>query len=232
MTLPFSNSTNFPLNGITYGSRTQSNIDNTKNYVFLGFKPGFPLQASELNEIQENFYAQQTLTSEMIYNWSNLGVSGPGWWGATPIKPQLLDRTGTAPTVTVILSPGWLYVKQPNFMGGMGMWIYNTNTYNYTVPLGQDISYGIAVTLQEVNASSDSSLNDNSGGSRNIYGLQSEGANRIQAVLSSTPYSSLTSGTVPSGYVYAAIFKTYSSATATSTRLTTEVYTINNYKIT
>ena len=37
--LPFKNTTKFPLNGITFGSRVQTHIDSNKNYILLGFKP-------------------------------------------------------------------------------------------------------------------------------------------------------------------------------------------------
>jgi len=221
--LPFKNTTKFPLNGITFASRVQSHIDANKNYVFLGFKPGFPLQASELNEIQEHFFVQQTLMGEMAFNWANNGLSGPAWQGATPVKPELLDRTSN----TVVLSPGWLYVKNENFIGGMGIWIYNPNSYSFSVTTGTDTTYGVAVKIEEVSSSTDQSLLDNSGG-RSIYGSSSDGANRIQAILHTSPYTSTSS--IPAGYVYMPIIKTL--ATTLPPLLSTEVYTINNYKVT
>jgi len=226
--LPLSNSTNFPLAGATFGSRTQSQIFADKNYVFLGFKPGFPLQASELNEIQENFQAQQTLMSELIYNWTGNGVSGPAWQGATPIKPELLDRTTTAgSSVTVILNPGWLYVKKDNFIGGLGVWVYNPSTYTFTATLETNRTHGIAVKIQEINTTTDSTLADNSGGPRNIYGMNTEGANRIKVVLNAGVYAS--DSAPPSDHIYLPIFKTIPTSTATLQN--TEVYTINNYKV-
>lgn len=38
------------------------------NYPLVAFKPGFPLQAAELNEIQENFAIQQTLSNTLLTN--------------------------------------------------------------------------------------------------------------------------------------------------------------------
>lgn len=227
---PFNNSTNFPLVGTTFGSRIQSQIFQNKNYVFLGFKPGFPLQASELNEIQENFHVQQTLNSEMMFNWmGNSGISGPAWQGATPVKPELLDRTTTSGTsTTVVLSPGWLFIKNQSFMGGLGMWIYNPSTYTFTATLATDATYGIAVKTQEIDSIIDSTINDNSGGPRNIYGQNTAGANRIKIILDAGIYSS---NSLPgSNYTYMPIFKTV--ATTTPTLSSSEVYTINNYKVT
>jgi hypothetical protein len=223
--LPFKNTTKFPLNGITFGSRVQSHIDSNKNYILLGFKPGFPLQASELNEIQEHFFVQQTLTTEMVFNWANNGLSGPAWQGATPIKPELLDRTSS----TVVLSPGWLFIKNQNFIGGMGTWIYNPNSYSFSVNTGSDTTYGIAVKIEEISATTDTSLNDNSGGNRNIYSVsRTEGANRIKVVIDTVSYNS--SSTIPTGYIYMPIIKTL--AITAPPLLSTEVYTINNYKVT
>ena len=62
-TTPFNPS--LPLYPEPYYSRITDNLDTTgaglddiKNYWLTGFKPGFPLQASELNELQEQFYIQ------------------------------------------------------------------------------------------------------------------------------------------------------------------------------
>ena len=90
----------FPMTDNPYGSRLASQIalpiserQNTKNYHLLGFAPQRALQAEDLNEIQERFMVDNTLTQQMWSNWnslSNLQISefGPGWFGTTPMYPH------------------------------------------------------------------------------------------------------------------------------------------------
>ena len=52
--------------------------DRAKNYQMVAFKPGYALQASELNEIQEHFQMQLTLSISMMHNWITSG-STPIW---------------------------------------------------------------------------------------------------------------------------------------------------------
>ena len=54
--------------------------DRAKNYQMVAFKPGHSLQASELNEIQEHFQMQLTLSISMMHNWITSG-STPIWNG-------------------------------------------------------------------------------------------------------------------------------------------------------
>jgi len=53
-----------PLSSSPYNSR---NLDYPK-YSFVAFKPGTPLQASELNELQENVLMQLTHTNKFLYD--------------------------------------------------------------------------------------------------------------------------------------------------------------------
>ena len=83
----------FPLSPEPHSSRIESNVaTNTdsltkpKNYQSVAYTPGFPLQASELNEIQENFQLQMTLTIAMMNNWITSGA-GPMWRRAIDNKP-------------------------------------------------------------------------------------------------------------------------------------------------
>tara|TARA_Y100001973_G_C5206866_1_gene342079 strand:+ start:2449 stop:3492 length:1044 start_codon:yes stop_codon:yes gene_type:complete len=94
---PFSHShadgSAFPLGATPYNSRVESqelawSDDNSsglvgaapKNYQMIAFRPGFPLQASELNEIQEHMMLQMTLHTTMMHNWITSGP-GPLWAG-------------------------------------------------------------------------------------------------------------------------------------------------------
>ena len=75
----------FPLQASPYYSRVEAQeidieegIDPPKNYQFIAFRPGFALQASELNEIQEHFQMQLSLSIAMMHNWITSGV-GTHW---------------------------------------------------------------------------------------------------------------------------------------------------------
>jgi len=77
----------FPLSVAPYNSRVEGQelvfgddeIDLVpKNYQFIAFRPGFPLQASELNEMQEHFQMQLTLSIAMMHNWITSGT-GKHW---------------------------------------------------------------------------------------------------------------------------------------------------------
>tara|TARA_B100001094_G_scaffold327115_1_gene384588 strand:+ start:2329 stop:3375 length:1047 start_codon:yes stop_codon:yes gene_type:complete len=83
----------FALGATPYNSRVESqelgwSDDNNaelvgaapKNYQMVAFRPGFPLQASELNEIQEHMMLQMTLHTTMMHNWITSGP-GPIWSG-------------------------------------------------------------------------------------------------------------------------------------------------------
>jgi hypothetical protein len=231
MPAPFNN-INFPLSSLGYDSRVQTQVNSKKNYCFIAFKPGYPLQASELNEIQEQFYVQQTLTSEMSYNWGGTpytgnpskGSAGPGWQGATPLAPSLLSKSGTS----IVLAAGWLFIKNSNFLGGLGVWIYNDTQYTFTVSSTSDNTYGLAVSSEVVTSTADTDLLDNSGGIRTIYGSNYAGADRIRPVLNTGTYTSNIG--IPSGYYYLPIIKTVSISTGELT--TGKIYTINNYEIT
>ena len=85
----YSRGPSFPLSPAPYNSRVESQeldigieegdiVDDPKNYQFIAFRPGFPLQASELNEIQEHFQMQLTLSIAMMHNWITSGT-GRHW---------------------------------------------------------------------------------------------------------------------------------------------------------
>lgn len=92
---------------------------NASNYVLLGFRPGLPLQAAELNEIQENFFMQQSLTTTMTHNWITSGI--PYRWNRdeNATYPNGIESIGGADTDgaieqpipgaphTVVSGPGW-----------------------------------------------------------------------------------------------------------------------------
>ena len=111
-----------PLSPTPYRSRTAIHSFNTfaeeKNYKYVAFRPGYAVQAAELNEIQEYWAKDNTLLAYMINAWgfymgspyegsgdenTSLRYGGPGWDGATPIAPygpQEQPAPGVVPPVS------------------------------------------------------------------------------------------------------------------------------------
>ena len=89
---PFKNNQSTPLERMPYNSRVagqefpDGDTVASDNYVLLGFRAGYALQASELNEVQEHFFLQQTLTTTMLCNWAPAISDGQGpAWGYSDI---------------------------------------------------------------------------------------------------------------------------------------------------
>ena len=105
------------------------------NYPLVAFKPGFPLQAAELNEIQENFAIQQTLSNTLLTNWLRYETSavltgsptdiytGPGWNGAIPLDPAYV----TASPAGVVARMGWYLITLP--VSNLKFWVYNDTDF-------------------------------------------------------------------------------------------------------
>lgn len=171
-----------PLNPNPYFSRTTLfNLRGAtaKNYVMLGFKPGLPLQASELNEIQEIEAVNQTLTASMINSWpvyapshNETVVYGPGWDGATPVKPEGLVRyTNNLFTA----SPGWYLIRVAS--SGLKHWTYLNATFGVNLTVNNKV--GFFVDYEVVKPVNDPSLYDNSSGTETITAGAPAGADRI-----------------------------------------------------
>jgi hypothetical protein len=153
-----------PLSGVPYYSRISSQYSQeNKNYYMLGFNPGYALQASELNELQELFFINQSLTARLNSNWSQYGKI-PFWDGLIPGDPRIaipgqsLPSELAAPTVTtpsspisgiwqfdVIMRPSWFYWVDEST--GLGFWIYinQSGSTNFrtisTTTSGNSINY-------------------------------------------------------------------------------------------
>jgi hypothetical protein len=170
MTIPSPFNTNFPLYSAPFNSRIQSQMDSTKNYFLVGFKPGFPLQAAELNELQEIFYTQQTLTQNMFANWHDYphlqqggtSMTATPWSGCTPLSPSLVSKTTSGGKTSVTMGVGWYLIKDPSINGGLGVWVYNSTLstpvsgYDGNGPATLDGDYGIIVKLVTVNCTTSS----------------------------------------------------------------------------
>jgi hypothetical protein len=186
---PFKNNQLTPLNAGPYNSRVAAqefgDADNTAsdNYVLLGFRAGYALQASELNEVQEHFLLQQTLTTTMICNWASaISVGqGPAWGysdidtertdgnrsGLCPISPNLITRNGNV----VTFKKGWYLAQIPKFGNNISyrfkLWIYNNTEFTFTAtnPAGPASYVGFSIDQDYVTETEDGDLSDNSAGS-------------------------------------------------------------------
>lgn len=196
---PFVDGQNTPLELEPYNSRIGESEfkygpspQGSKNYVLIGFRPGYALQAAELNEMQEQFLLQQTLTVTMISNWGGaVSTTGPGWGsndstslgGLTPLSPNMV----TALNNVITFSSGWYLAQIPIYNNSFGndeqrnfkVWIYleNNETISYTNSDTDQI--GFQITQEYVTAEEDNSLYDNSLSVTN----EVMGSNRYQLVI-------------------------------------------------
>jgi len=183
---PFSKSTT-PLGKFPYNSRTGKNefdlYDPAKNYILHGFKPGNALQASELNEIQENYYKNLTLYNILLKNWFFLGngmvagetnqpIRGPSWMGAVPLNP-ISSVSINANTNSIIFNKDWYLVDD---FSGLKFWIYNNTQKIVNIPASGYV--GMTIERKYITPEIDSDLNDNSSGFSNSS--LSPGADRVQ----------------------------------------------------
>ncbi len=203
----------FPLSSFPYYARTvNQELQATglpKNYTFTGFVPGYPLQASELNEVQERFFLNQTLTTTMMSNWGGLvapdaDVSGPGWGdvtapGACPVSPTTGVR-GSFSSGVIEVDPGWFLVTLPDDVGGgLKQWVYfegtgDFGTYRYE-GINSGSAVGFSVTKQYFLANEnvegfefDPDLADNS----SLEGTPPLGAVRVKLVLTPVVFGTST----------------------------------------
>lgn len=185
MKFPFQSTT--PLSAYPYNSRiAKSEFSTTqpaKNHILHGFIPGNALQASELNEIQENFYKNLTLHNYLLSNWIFIGspdftsgntdpVYGPSWIGAVPFHPFKSVRVfGNE----ITFRKDWYLVDDPS---GIKFWIYNNTDKTIELNLDQEGFIGITVEKKFITTAEDSTLFDNSSGFSNSS--LSPGADRYQ----------------------------------------------------
>ena len=197
---PFKSNQKTPLDRTPYNSRVASqefpdgDTVASDNYVLLGFRAGYALQASELNEVQEHFFLQQTLTTTMLCNWAPaIGAGqGPAWGysdidterndgsrsGLTPISPNMITKNNADPA-TVTFKTGWYLAQIPIWSGAESdssdsyrfkVWIYNNEEFTFTAnqPNNTSAGYvGFSVIQDFVTEDEDTDLSDNSAGSGN-----------------------------------------------------------------
>ena len=147
MTVPSPFSAGFPLKEDPFRSRTETQINNYKNYYGLAFKAGYPLQASELNELQEIFYVQSTLNN-LLPTQTGWTAGTVPWNGCTPYNVGQITSAGTN-SITATADVGWYLVEKTDVNGGLGVWIYNqtpqTIISGFTGAAGTTGDYGIVV---------------------------------------------------------------------------------------
>lgn len=148
MTIPSPFSSGFPLKEDPFRSRTETQINNSKNYYGLAFKAGFPLQASELNELQEIFYVQSTLNNLLPTTQAGWTAGTVPWNGCTPFSSALITSSGTS-NITATADVGWYLVEKTDVNGGLGVWAYNATAQTiitgFTGATGTTGDYGMIV---------------------------------------------------------------------------------------
>ncbi len=194
MKYPFSKST--PLSAFPYNSRTGKNefdiTADSKNYILHGFKAGNALQASELNELQENYYKNFTLYNLLLKNWFFIGngmqpgdttlpIRGPSWIGAVPLNP-FSSISISESTNSIIFKKDWYLVDD---FSGLKFWIYNNTEKSITIPTSGYV--GMTIERKYITPTDDSDLNDNSGGFSDSS--LSPGADRVQLNFIGTNHS-------------------------------------------
>lgn len=139
--MPITPLSTLPLADSPYLSRVSSNYVN-KRYYMLAFNPGYALQAAELNEIQELFHINQSLSNRYPNLWLTSGFLRAGFWdGFVPYDPlyvtiSLVSVANSVTTFSLDIRPGWYLWSDNTSYGGSGLnfWIYNniplTNTFS------------------------------------------------------------------------------------------------------
>jgi hypothetical protein len=181
------NSAKSPLSRSPFFSRFSDFEQTGKNYILVGFHPGVALQAAELNELQDNYHKNLTLSNLMFSNWvpkvvthiknnSTNTVTDVLWDGAVPLDPALVTLSGT----NITFAKGWYYYthgsglcfwvhSQQNHVVDASTWINNPSTTPQYI--------GLKIDSTDISSSVDNRLFDNSSG---FINTASPGAYRIQ----------------------------------------------------
>lgn len=183
----------FPLSSFPYWSRvalSEIKFDQHKNYSLIAFKPGLPLQASELNEMQEILFMNNTLTCVMNASWpiylssytGGTPIYGPGWRGTTPLYPEFNNPETTTNMVGISggvfhVRKGWYLVTVPS--SGLQHWVYLNTGITANVP-GTTQYIGFSASYVTIKPTDDASLYDNSSGTQIPITGAPAGADRIQ----------------------------------------------------
>lgn len=172
--------TAFPLSLPPYNSRNnqfstafsiiQGDGEQFLNFPLIAFTPGFPLQAQELNELQENWEIQSSYDTEFLQNYfGSAGVQTPSTYGSNSalfIQPSS--------DVTTVINGDTVTITASNVVSvydnGMRYWIkINPITNSVTLTSASVRFLKLDATIEYIPCSSDSSsigfyFNDNSSG--------------------------------------------------------------------
>lgn len=135
------------------------------NYSHIGFLPGNSLQSSELNELQERFYLDQTLQNNFLFNWlifteNNFTITGlqsdtyngPYSGNIIPLNPNLIETFYSLNNITIRLNSGWYKINH-NITSNMAVWVYLDGVKEISVPMsisGGLYYVGMNIELSEI----------------------------------------------------------------------------------
>jgi hypothetical protein len=171
------------------------------NYTHIGFLPGNSLQSSELNELQERFYLNQTLDNNLISNWliftddySNITGStfdnylGIPSSGILPLNPNLVEINESSSDLVIKINPGWYRINDFK-TSNISLWTYleeettltlsiNTSDDLYTVKVDISIEEVLSSSIEEEEGYQ---FNSNTGGFIEPW---IQGSNRLKLIIS------------------------------------------------
>lgn len=128
------------------------------NYSHIGFLPGNSLQSSEVNEIQERFYLDQTLRNNFLFNWlvftDNYSVltgrvedNYLGLNFSLPINSNLIEAYQSASEIKINFKTGWYKINN-SITNNMSIWCYLDTDKTTTIPLNS--SNGLYTVILDV----------------------------------------------------------------------------------
>lgn len=183
-----------------YYSRFTQFENEDKNYILVGFTPGAALQAAELNEIQDNFQKNLTLSNYMFSYWvpyvtnylknNTSDMDSVLWNGAVPLDPAMI----TVISGGIRFGRGWYYYTHNS---GLCYWVHLTSNYDVFVTTDQLSAggfIGLTIDSSDISAFDDDTLFDNSGG---FINTASPGAYRISNEIISFSYTTNQSAIKP-----------------------------------
>jgi len=226
-----------PLTDGPFNSRISSQysdgatVNTNKNYYAIAFNPGYALQASELNEIQELFFLNQNLTQRSNATWQSQGYKIPFWEGLIPLNPtnvsisNVVEGSSTSTFFVSVPNSWYLWTEATS---KMSFWVYkdqssSSNVKSFSVGNGQTIYIGYNTQRALIDCcpndncseNSDDTIRDNSDGST-VGQFNTCGASRLKMYFSNNS-ADFTAVADLSG---AASFRRIFSVTGTSTGIT------------
>jgi hypothetical protein len=128
------------------------------NYTHIGFLPGNSLQSTELNELQERFYLNQTLDNNFLANWlifsedysSITGTTdpyiGPFNQKIIPLNPNQIQASLTD-SIEITMKSGW-YKLTEHHTGQINLWTYLEEDKKAYLPITSIGTYGFGVIVE------------------------------------------------------------------------------------